>query len=622
MSAEISKWRATYTPGSWVVLGGPASLVVMQPAPPRASNTINGLWDALRQTDSLDALVSMFAQTRLDQMPSFATFFWHGGQMRSIVRGKVQVVDTATGRTVADGEGVQTWSEVGLGDLKQVRIDMEPVNQDESLQLPMATGVVLASAVYLDGTAAVTSVQSDGSTGAASAAAAPAAAAPAAPAAPAAEAASAERGQQETREPQRDEAAEPAEEAAAPGAAAQDDDSPLSEAEKQQLDQRMASIFGGAPQEQDSDVHRAHGQGGEDQDAGATQPDAAAGQQAGQPTSGPADSGMGTAAGGLAAAAGGVAAGGAAAAGLAGAGANAGAASGAAGAAGAAGAGDPFSFSDQGQPGQAPGGPAPGGQTPGGPVQGGQVQGGQVQGGQGQPNQAPGQVPGGQPTAASPFERPRPGAPADATGQPPQGFGQQSGFGQQAQAPGGFGAGAAAPASGPGSPQSQPSPFAPPTGGDGADQGDMIMAVECGQGHANAPQARGCRVCGSPVQGQPRLMRRPVLGVLRPTQGDAVEVDRTVLIGRSPTASRVAANDIPKLLTVPSPSHDISRTHLQVTVDGWDLVATDLNSTNGTALVRPETNARELLPAGEPVRVYPGCVLALGDGIEIRVDQA
>lgn len=116
-------------------------------------------------------------------------------------------------------------------------------------------------------------------------------------------------------------------------------------------------------------------------------------------------------------------------------------------------------------------------------------------------------------------------------------------------------------------------------------------------------------------------MRRPVLGVLRPTEGEAVEIDRTVLIGRSPTASRVAAGDIPKLLTVPSPSHDISRTHVQVVPDGWDLLVTDLNSTNGTALIRPETNARELLPAGEPVHVYPGCVLALGDGIEIRIDQ-
>ena len=35
MSQTFGAWRATYTPGSWVVLAGPSSLVVMQPAAPR-----------------------------------------------------------------------------------------------------------------------------------------------------------------------------------------------------------------------------------------------------------------------------------------------------------------------------------------------------------------------------------------------------------------------------------------------------------------------------------------------------------------------------------------------------------------------------------------------------------
>lgn len=157
--SEISTWRATYTPGQWVVLGGPSSLVVMQPAPARASRTINGLWDAMRAAETIEALVSLFAETRLDQMPNFAAFFWHDGQMRSIVRGKVQVVDATDGRNLADGEGVQTWSEVGLGDVKKVRIDMEPVDQDQLLQMPLATGVVLASALYLDATEQITSPQ-------------------------------------------------------------------------------------------------------------------------------------------------------------------------------------------------------------------------------------------------------------------------------------------------------------------------------------------------------------------------------------------------------------------------------------------------------------------------------
>ena len=34
MSQTFGAWRATYIPGSWVVLTGPSSLVVMQPAAP------------------------------------------------------------------------------------------------------------------------------------------------------------------------------------------------------------------------------------------------------------------------------------------------------------------------------------------------------------------------------------------------------------------------------------------------------------------------------------------------------------------------------------------------------------------------------------------------------------
>ena len=43
--------------------------------------------------------------------------------MRSLVRGDVSVVDLASGRLVAQGEGIQTWSEVGLGEVRQVLVE-------------------------------------------------------------------------------------------------------------------------------------------------------------------------------------------------------------------------------------------------------------------------------------------------------------------------------------------------------------------------------------------------------------------------------------------------------------------------------------------------------------------
>ena len=47
MKTPYGAWRATYTHGRWVVLGGPTCLVIMQPAPPAATRLVNGIWDKI-----------------------------------------------------------------------------------------------------------------------------------------------------------------------------------------------------------------------------------------------------------------------------------------------------------------------------------------------------------------------------------------------------------------------------------------------------------------------------------------------------------------------------------------------------------------------------------------------
>jgi len=53
-------------------------------------------------------------------------------------------------------------------------------------------------------------------------------------------------------------------------------------------------------------------------------------------------------------------------------------------------------------------------------------------------------------------------------------------------------------------------------------------------------------------------------------------------------------------------------------VKDWDIVATDLHSTNGTMLVRPGQAPVRMMP-GTPVTVEPGTILDLGDGGVITV---
>ncbi len=106
--------------------------------------------------------------------------------------------------------------------------------------------------------------------------------------------------------------------------------------------------------------------------------------------------------------------------------------------------------------------------------------------------------------------------------------------------------------------------------------------------------------------------------------GAEVPLDRPVLIGRAPESSRFSAGVQPRLVTVPSPQQDISRTHVEVRAEGGSAVVTDLNSTNGTVLVQPGTPPRRL-HAGEGASVPAGTLIDLGDGVTVSVhptDQA
>ncbi len=397
MTAALGHWRATYTPGDWVVLSGPTSLVVVEPPTHEWASLINTLWEEVVASSSITDLAARLAHFKIDDLPSLAAFFWTDDGMRSLIRGDISVIDLATGKVVADGEGVQTWSEVGLAGVDHIRVDLPYEGDATLLELPLVVGAVRASSVTLDASelAQVSSPQA---------------------------------------EPEL-EAATPAERTAELSAS---EIAALANAETE----LMAPPF---PVES-----------GADPQAGAPQQlEAAVVPQLGSPDA----------------------------------------------------------------------------------------------------------------LVARAME-----------------------------------------------PNSEDSPA------DIDPQDSAILAVFCANGHVSPPSATSCRVCGGPVGTQgPQFVAYPVLAVLRASDGSSAELDRPVLIGRAPSTDR-SDNRAPRLMTVPSPNHDISRTHLEVAPDGWQIVATDLNSTNGTILIRPGGVDRQQLAAGEPVPVQVGSVVELGDGVSVLID--
>lgn len=106
------------------------------------------------------------------------------------------------------------------------------------------------------------------------------------------------------------------------------------------------------------------------------------------------------------------------------------------------------------------------------------------------------------------------------------------------------------------------------------------------------------------------------------SNGDVVDVDRAVVIGRAPEARRFNDTEQPRLVTVPSPHLEISSTHVEVRpgsgADHGSAVVTDLGSTNGTVVVQPGLGPEDLAP-GVAVQLIPGALIDLGDGVTIQV---
>ena len=101
--------------------------------------------------------------------------------------------------------------------------------------------------------------------------------------------------------------------------------------------------------------------------------------------------------------------------------------------------------------------------------------------------------------------------------------------------------------------------------------------------------------------------------VLVASTGERTVLDRGAVVGVRPSAVR-ETGVVPHLIAVPSPAGEISRRHLEIRVEGPDILAVDLNSTNGTRLLRVGADPVRLHP-GAPTLLVAGDRLDLGDGV-------
>lgn len=141
-----------------------------------------------------------------------------------------------------------------------------------------------------------------------------------------------------------------------------------------------------------------------------------------------------------------------------------------------------------------------------------------------------------------------------------------------------------------------------------------VLALVCPQGHPNPPSRPVCRSCLLALSGPARRVPRPVLGVVRGA-GVEQELSAPVVVGRKP---RRQAGSTEEPLLVPLAVPHVSGSHVELQIDGWTVLARDLESTNGTFLRRRGEPTMRL--SSTPTPLVDGDVLDLGHGVQLTVE--
>ena len=162
--------------------------------------------------------------------------------------------------------------------------------------------------------------------------------------------------------------------------------------------------------------------------------------------------------------------------------------------------------------------------------------------------------------------------------------------------------------------QAPPPPVADSANAEG--DGPEVLAINCVNGHPNPVHASSCRICGGALNGKIVHVKRPSLGTLVASTGGSVTLDADVIVGRLPKA---APGTAVHLMAVASPTKSISKSHCRINIDDWELNLEDLNSTNGTYLLREGQLPRRLGGSQRELLRY-GDRIDLGDGVVLSVE--
>jgi hypothetical protein len=152
----------------------------------------------------------------------------------------------------------------------------------------------------------------------------------------------------------------------------------------------------------------------------------------------------------------------------------------------------------------------------------------------------------------------------------------------------------------------------------------MVYGVDCKNEHFNDPRASYCAVCGVALpqrQLVPYKGARPSLGALLLDDGMQLRLDGDYVLGRDPERAAEVQSGEARPARVTSPDGSVSRRHLRVALDGWDVNLVDLGSVNGTQIQPPGDPNFYDIPPNEAVPIVPGTTVRIGVSRTMRYES-
>ena len=148
---------------------------------------------------------------------------------------------------------------------------------------------------------------------------------------------------------------------------------------------------------------------------------------------------------------------------------------------------------------------------------------------------------------------------------------------------------------------------------------EALMCLECL--HPNAPMTALCRKCKellSEENSEPQSVPQPALGAIH-LSGDRVEtLDADLVIGRNPARKPLAPHQ--RAVVHGEGDRSVSRRHIELKLDGWDVIAVNLKEGWGTTVESRRGGHVPLLP-GEPHKLESGDTVQYGGAWFRYVDE-